>query len=288
MTAIAHRGVAADSPGSVRDRRLARHRGRPSTLQQHRDAVTRVIRAMRDRLDEPWTLSRLAQIAYLSPFHFSRVFRLITGAPPGRFLSTLRMAEARRLVVSSRMNVTDICTTVGYSSLGTFTTQFTAQIGVGPGRLRRLGAAHGQRQLEHVVAEVGPLSVGRQPSGVVMGTVYAPAVDSRLVLLGLFPTALPQGVPVACASVTGEGPFAATGVPEGTWHLLACAHPRAVTVGEVLAGRFDSDVWVGVADRPVVVRPGQTTGPLEIRLAPIRPTDPPILSGLPILPLAAR
>lgn len=285
MTAMAHDRAA------VRGDRAepAHRRGRSTVLQQHREAVSRVVRAMRDRLDEPWTLSRLAQVAYLSPFHFSRVFRLVTGTPPGRFLSALRMAEARRLVVSSRMNVTDICTTVGYSSLGTFTTQFTEQVGVGPGRLRRLDAAHGDRPLEHVVAVgTGPAEEDEPPGGVVTGTVHAPAGDARLVLLGLFPTPLAQGLPVACTSVTGDGPFAVTGAPEGTWHLLACAHPEAVTVGEVLAGARDPDVWVGVADAPVVVRPGRTTGPLDVRLAPARPIDPPILTGLPVLPLAAR
>ncbi|PSK64518.1 RCS-specific HTH-type transcriptional activator RclR [Micromonospora sp. MH33] len=285
MTAMAH------DRAPVRGDRTepAHRRGRSTVLQQHRDAVSRVIRAMRDRLDEPWTLSRLAQVAYLSPFHFSRVFRLVTGTPPGRFLSALRMAEARRLVVSSRMNVTDICTTVGYSSLGTFTTQFTEQVGVGPGRLRRLDAAHGDRPLEHVVAAgTEPAEEDAPPGGVVTGTVHTPAEDARLVLLGLFPTPLAQGLPVACTSVTGDGPFAVTGVPEGTWHLLACAHPEAVTVGEVLAGVRDPDVWVGVADAPVVVRPGRTTGPLAVRLAPARPIDPPILTGLPVLPLAAR
>ncbi|NYT95301.1 AraC family transcriptional regulator [Salinispora sp. H7-4] len=284
MTATAH-----DRPAGVRDDRTepAHRRGR-STVQQHREAVARVIRAMRDRLDEPWTLARLAQVAYLSPFHFSRVFRLVTGTPPGRFLSALRMAEARRLVISSRMNVTDICTTVGYSSLGTFTTQFTEQIGVGPGRLRRLDAEHGERPLEHVVpAGTAPADRTGARGGTVTGTVHTPDEDVRLVLLGLFPSALAQGLPVACTSVTGGGPFAVTGVPEGTWHLLACAHPEAATVGEVLAGAPDRDVWVGTADVPVVVRPRRSTGPLVVRLAPARPTDPPILSGLPVLSRAA-
>ncbi|MFI2710742.1 helix-turn-helix domain-containing protein [Micromonospora sp. NPDC018662] len=263
--------------------------GRPTVLQQHREAVGRVIRTIRDRLDEPWPLSRLAQLAYLSPFHFSRVFRLVTGTPPGRFLSALRMAEARRLVVSSRMNVTDICTTVGYSSLGTFTTQFTEQVGIGPGRLRRLDAAYGRRPLAHVVtdATVEP-DVAEPPGGRVDGTVHTPDGSPRLVLLGLFPTALAQGLPVACASVVGPAPFAITGAPAGTWHLLACAHPDATTVGEVLAGADDPDVWVGAVDTPVVVADGRVCGPLTVRLAPARLTDPPILSGLPVLPLADR
>lgn len=249
----------------------------------HREAVSRVIRTVRGRLDEPWTLSQMAQVAFLSRFHFSRVFRQVTGAPPGRFLSALRMAEARRLVVASRMNVTDICTTVGYSSLGTFTTQFTEQIGVGPGRLRRLDRAHGDRPIEQVVGEP------ERPSadGIVTGKVLAPPGADRMVLIGLFPTRLAQGCPASCTTVRGAGEFRITGVPDGSFHLLACAHPRAVTVNDVLAGSGDPDTWVGVAARPVVVSDGRAE-PVSVRLAPSRPTDPPILSGLPVLPMAAR
>jgi AraC-like DNA-binding protein len=250
----------------------------------HREAVSRVIRTVRDRLDEPWTLTQMAQVAFLSRFHFSRVFRQVTGAPPGRFLSALRMAEARRLVVASRMNVTDICTTVGYSSLGTFTTQFTEQVGVGPGRLRRLGRAHGDRPVEQVIGERD------QPAadGVVSGVVRAPRETDRMVLIGLFPTRLAQGRPASCATVRGGGEFRITGVPDGTYHLLACAHPEAVTVHDVLAGSGDPDAWVGAAPQPVVVRQGRAGGPVTVRLAPSRPTDPPILSGLPVLPMTTR
>lgn len=249
----------------------------------HREAVSRVIRTVRDRLDEPWTLDRMAQVAFLSRFHFSRVFRQVTGASPGRFLSALRMAEARRLVVDSRMNVTDICTTVGYSSLGTFTTQFTEQVGIGPSRLRRLGRTHGARLVEQVVG------AREQPAadGVVTGSVRTPPGTDRTVLIGLFPTPLAQGCPASCTTVRGGGRFRITGVPDGCYHLLACAHPEAVTVHDVLAGSGDPEAWVGAAAQPVVVRHGHAGGPVTVRLEPSRPTDPPILSGLPLLPIPA-
>lgn len=259
--------------------------GRPAVHFHHREAVSRVIRTMRERLDEPWTLTRMAQVAFLSRFHFSRVFRQVTGAPPGRFLSAMRMAEARRLVVASRMTVIDICTTVGYSSLGTFTTQFTEQVGVGPGRLRQLGEAHGDRPVGQLVEEREQPSAG----GVVTGVVRVPpGTAPRLVLIGLFPTRLAQGRPASCTTVRGAGEFRITAVPDGSYHLLACAHPVAVTVKDVLAGSADPDAWVGVAAQPVVVRQGRAGGPVTVGLEPSRPTDLPILSGLPVLPVAAQ
>src|SRR5260370_34875343 len=55
----------------------------------HQQAVERVIRAMRDHLNEPLTLQDMADIAYLSRNHFHRVFHRIIGIPPGEFLTAL-------------------------------------------------------------------------------------------------------------------------------------------------------------------------------------------------------
>ena len=77
-------------------------------------AVSRAIEMMRKRLEDRHTLEDIARTALLSPFHFHRVFREVTATTPGRFLTALRLAEAKRLLVESDMRVTDICITVGY------------------------------------------------------------------------------------------------------------------------------------------------------------------------------
>jgi len=86
------------------------------------EAVVRALTVMRQRLGEPQSLRDLARAAYLSPFHFHRVFRSVTSVTPGRFLAAMRMAEAKRLLVETPISVTDISIAVGYSSFGTFTT----------------------------------------------------------------------------------------------------------------------------------------------------------------------
>ncbi len=83
----------------------------------------------------------LADVACLSAFHFSRVFRAVTGIPPGQFLAVLRLELAKRLLLTSDLPVTDICSAVGYTSVGTFTSQFTELVGMTPIHLRRLPSA---------------------------------------------------------------------------------------------------------------------------------------------------
>ncbi|HEX5548326.1 MAG TPA: AraC family transcriptional regulator, partial [Ktedonobacterales bacterium] len=64
---------------------------RPATLTAYGQTVERVIQSMRIHLSEPLSLEEMAEIAYLSPFHFNRVFRSITDIPPGEFLASLRL-----------------------------------------------------------------------------------------------------------------------------------------------------------------------------------------------------
>jgi transcriptional regulator GlxA family with amidase domain len=93
---------------------------RQDTLACHSLAVQRVIIAIRGRLDENISLTEMASVAYMSRYHFNRTFRQITGLPPRRFLSKLRVEAATRMLLNTNSSITEICLDVGYTSLGTF------------------------------------------------------------------------------------------------------------------------------------------------------------------------
>src|SRR5579859_5708822 len=107
------------------------------TLAVQTQAVERAIQAMHTHLHELLTLEDLASVACLSPSHFTRVFGRLIGIPPGEFLSALRLQAARRLLLTTALSVTDICFEVGYSSIGSFTSRFTHQVGLPPRLLRQ-------------------------------------------------------------------------------------------------------------------------------------------------------
>src|SRR5215475_14067739 len=100
--------------------------------------VESAISRMWESYGEPLSLSDIAKSAILSRFHFCRVFREATGVSPGRFLSPVRIYQAKRLLVSTSLSVTDISLAVGYNSLGSFTNRFTESVGASPTRFRRM------------------------------------------------------------------------------------------------------------------------------------------------------
>ena len=95
----------------------------------------------------------MAEMANLSPYHFARIFRNVTGIPPVEFLTAVRLERAKRLLLGTEMGVAEVCFEVGYESVGTFATRFKDLVGLPPGRMRRRsgGAARGALPRRRVV-----------------------------------------------------------------------------------------------------------------------------------------
>jgi AraC-like DNA-binding protein len=89
------------------------------------------------RYDEPLDLRTLAREAHVSPRHFSRSFRRVFGETPHQYLLSRRLERARHLLRTTEMPVAEICLGVGFTSVGSFTTTFTRQIGVSPTTFRK-------------------------------------------------------------------------------------------------------------------------------------------------------
>ena len=103
---------------------------------QH-SGVIRAIHMMREHLSEPLTIDDLAEHAFFSKYHFTRVFQRYTGMSPGKFLAELRMMSAEHLLVTSDLSFTDITFRVGYASIGSFSARFKVVLGIPPSEYRR-------------------------------------------------------------------------------------------------------------------------------------------------------
>ncbi len=116
---------------------------RPAEAQHLRDLAR--LRRVRDRIDreyaQPLDVEALARGAHMSAGHLSREFRLAYGEPPYAYLMTRRIERAMALLRRGDLSVTDVCFTVGCSSLGTFSTRFTELAGMPPSAYQRQAAA---------------------------------------------------------------------------------------------------------------------------------------------------
>jgi AraC family transcriptional regulator len=236
-------------------------------------AVLRAIGAMQDHIGDQLTVDDLARAALFSKFHFTRIFQRVTGVSPGRFLSALRLQKAKELLISTPMKVADISVTVGYNSVGTFSSRFSRSVGMSPTTYRRHAG---------YAIDINPDTESR-PSRVSNGRlncnidVEGPD-DHMIIFMGVFPDRIPEGRPVRCAVLREPGSVRFDGLPLGQWYVLAQA------VSTELHGPIPEVDW---EHRPVSVA---TSGPITVRsdsimgvdliLRPSRALDPPVLLAL--------
>jgi AraC-like DNA-binding protein len=95
--------------------------------------VGRAITKIREDLAEPAQVATLAGAAGMSLSTFHRHFRRLTGTSPLQFQKSLRLQEARSLLVTGG-NVTEAARLVGYSSPTQFNREYRRQFGLPPGR----------------------------------------------------------------------------------------------------------------------------------------------------------
>lgn len=111
----------------------------PADATQLRDLAR--LRRVRDRIDreyaQPLDVEALARGVHMSAGHLSRQFKQAYGESPYAYLMTRRIERAMSLLRLGDMSVTDVCFTVGCSSLGTFSTRFTELVGMSPSTYRR-------------------------------------------------------------------------------------------------------------------------------------------------------
>jgi AraC family transcriptional regulator len=98
--------------------------------------IRRAVELMHARLDDNLSLKEIAAASYLSPFHFSRLFKKLTGATPHAYLAGQRIARARLLLAETDLSITQISSRVGYTSPSHFTKAFRQATGLTPRAFR--------------------------------------------------------------------------------------------------------------------------------------------------------
>ena len=96
-----------------------------------------VLDHIEQHLSEEISLSTLARLARLSPYHFARAFRTSFGLPPHRYHMARRLKRAEELLSCSTLPVTQISVRIGFRETSAFTRAYRRYTGLTPSEFRR-------------------------------------------------------------------------------------------------------------------------------------------------------
>ncbi|WP_196761436.1 helix-turn-helix transcriptional regulator [Pseudoalteromonas luteoviolacea] len=85
-------------------------------------------------------LDDLANAAFLSRFHYVRVFKRMYGLTPRVYLRNLRLNKAKDLIKNG-ISITTVCFDIGYESPSTFSSVFKKCTGYSPKEYQQLHSA---------------------------------------------------------------------------------------------------------------------------------------------------
>lgn len=90
-----------------------------------------------DNYHEDINLEQVAQQAFLSRFHFHRLFKQVYQRTPHQYITQKRLDKAKSLL-SENKAVSDVCNEVGFESIGSFTALFKKEMGFPPAYYRNM------------------------------------------------------------------------------------------------------------------------------------------------------
>src|SRR6185503_12733393 len=102
--------------------------------------VRRTVAEIESRLDDPPGFRELADRAFLSPYHFHRIFRAMVGESPKELVRRLRLERAAYRLRHGTGAVVDIAVEAGYESQQAFAKAFQAGYEATPSAFRTEGS----------------------------------------------------------------------------------------------------------------------------------------------------
>ena len=90
----------------------------------HLATIERAREFMFNNFTDDISLNALAEYCYVSPFHFSRIFKMVMNTSPHQYLLSLRLTHSKFLLQSTNKPVNDIAYESGSNSVEHFVTAY--------------------------------------------------------------------------------------------------------------------------------------------------------------------
>ena len=272
--------------------------------------VERALLILATRLDDPPSLEELAAAACVSPFHFHRIWRAMTGETVGQTVARLRVSMAQQRLEEGGTSVTDVAMEGGFATPQSFTRAFRRVTGVTPTDYlsHRVGrttvAAKDQAMVRIELREQGELVALRREGGAYreFNSLYwqlwnwAEGAGKLEGLQGIYGVPLDDPASVAedrlrydaCLALSDPGdppaPFTRIALPpgdyavmrhDGSYDGLEKSNQRAID-GVLMSGREPADfpLFHHYLDDPEEVAEADLRTDILVRLAPSETGQP--------------
>lgn len=113
------------------------------------------------RLDDPPSLEELAGAANVSPFHFHRIWRAMTGETVARTIARLRIADAQQRLAEPNASITSVAMDTGFGTSQSFARAFRRVAGMSPTEF----LSNGTGRITVATAEEAPLRIELRDRG---------------------------------------------------------------------------------------------------------------------------
>jgi len=104
--------------------------------QEEEQIFSPALRFIQDNLGRPITLPEIAGTVNMSHYHFSHLFKKYYGCSPYEYLILERINRAKYLLKTTGLPVKEIAQQVGYPNASTFSSVFSAKVGLSPTAFR--------------------------------------------------------------------------------------------------------------------------------------------------------
>ena len=121
----------------IRDRGAARAGAAARAAADRREQIRPVLAYVDRHCRESITLEDVAEVVHVSPSRVRHVFKDVTGVGFKEYVTSVRVAEAKRLLLSTDLSVADVARAVSYTNLHQFYRVFYRSCAMSPGEYRR-------------------------------------------------------------------------------------------------------------------------------------------------------
>lgn len=103
---------------------------------KYRRVISEEVRLFRNDPSKEFSVAESAANCGMSITHFSRIFKSITGEPPLKYITEIKIEKAKEMLIFTDESIGSIESKVGYSEQNYFTRLFKKFTGSTPGKFR--------------------------------------------------------------------------------------------------------------------------------------------------------